>query len=478
MTVLDTPIRTSTTNTTRPPTTVAAESTSMSFSGLESLQKGLIHTDISPNLARWMVALFIFGIAIVPITQLVVEIVSPHRYVQELDLVRPPVRAAKDVAHGRLRPAAHELRVWLTKDNLSKFEDDLKEQSVFRHVVQPRAQLAITKYLGFGNDGAVVAREKFMRPNGWLFYQLGIDYLNGPGMLHPDYIKHRERKMFDDGEEDVCADPRKAIIQFHKDCQAAGAHLVFVLLPVKPALQPAELEGRDLSASRPVAQNRDYDRFIADLRAAGVDVFDQFVPKTVEPDADPLFLEQDTHWTPQWMESVAAQLADHIKKQVNLPAPAYPFAVTIDETTAARVGDIVDTLHLPGNQKFYLPQQVTIHRILDANTRKTREWREDSDVLFIGDSFSNIYSAPQMGWGDSAGFPYQLSRHLGRDIDALIKNGGAASELREKVAERPQPLNGKRLVIWEVAAHELTASNWKVVDISSSSAASPPAERP
>ena len=60
MTVLDNPIRTTST-TTRPPTTVAAESTSMSFSGLESLQKGVIHTDISPKIARWMVGLFIAG---------------------------------------------------------------------------------------------------------------------------------------------------------------------------------------------------------------------------------------------------------------------------------------------------------------------------------------------------------------------------------------------------------------------------------
>src|SRR5256886_15503089 len=476
MTVLDNPIRTTST-TTRPPTTVAAESTSMSFSGLESLQKGVIHTDISPKIGRWMVGLFIAGLAIVPITQLIVEILSPHRHVQELDLFRAPQIDAR-AGEGRLHHSARVLKAWVNKEHLAKFEDDLKEESIYRHVIQPRVQLGITKYLGFGNDGAVVAREKFFKPNGWLFYKLGITYLAGPGLLDPTFMNHRERKMFDDGEEDVCADPRKAIIQFHKDCQAAGAHLVFVPLPAKPALQPAELEGRDLSSSRPVAHNRDYNRFIGDLRAAGVDVFDQFIPKTVEPDAEPLFLEQDTHWTPQWLESIAVQLADHIKKQVNLPAPAYPFAVTIDETTATRVGDIVDTLHLPGNQKLFLPQQATIHRILDAKTRQTRAWREDSYVLFIGDSFSNIYSASQMGWGDSAGFPYQLSRHLGRDIDALIKNGGGRLELREKLAERPQPLKGKRIVIWEVAAHELAASNWKVIDISSSSAAPSPAGRP
>ncbi len=204
-----------------------------------------------------------------------------------------------------------------------------------------------------------------------------------------------------------------------------------------------------------------------------MDVFDEFAPRTLTPGTEPLFLEQDTHWTPQWMETVAAQLAEHIKKQISLPAPSYPFAVISEEADAERVGDIVDTLHLPGNQKLFPPQEATIHRVIDAKTKEARPWREDSDVLFIGDSFSNIYSAKQMGWGTAAGFPYQLSKHLGRDLDALIKNGGAASELREQLDERPQPLKGKRLVIWEVAQHELTCSNWKVLPISSDPAAPP-----
>src|SRR5215204_4887885 len=117
MTVLDNPIRATTT---RPPTTVPAESTTMSFSGLESLKKGLIHTDISPQVARWMIGLFIAGLAIVPLAQLIVEIASPHRRVQELDLFRPPqidVRASE----GRLHRSARVLKVWLSKENLSKF---------------------------------------------------------------------------------------------------------------------------------------------------------------------------------------------------------------------------------------------------------------------------------------------------------------------------------------------------------------------
>src|SRR3954464_7604280 len=121
MTVLDTPIVT----TTRPPTTIPAESTTMSFSGLESLQKGLIHTDITPKVARWMVGLFIAGLAIVPLTQLIVEILSPHRYVQELDLFRAPRIDARE-GEGGLHHSARVVKAWVNKEHLAKFEEDLK----------------------------------------------------------------------------------------------------------------------------------------------------------------------------------------------------------------------------------------------------------------------------------------------------------------------------------------------------------------
>jgi alginate O-acetyltransferase complex protein AlgJ len=437
--------------------------------GLESLRKGLIHTDITPTMAKWITGLFMAGIILVPLAQIVFEVIRPDEPVRELGLFAPHGTAMKELASGDVEEAWNQLKFSLSKDHLDTFENDLKEGSIFRRVIQPRVQTVFTKYLGFGNAGSVVARENFFKPNGWLYYQLGIDYLAGPGMLEKDFIHAREAKYYNEGEEDVCADPRKAIIQFHKDCVAAGVHLVFVPVPVKPALQPGELRGKALKSAVAVAQNRDYERFVADLRAAGVDVFDEYIPKTVEPGQEPLFLEQDTHWTPQWMEVVAKQVADHVKKKVTLPAPASPFEVIVEEAEAARVGDIVDTLKLPKNQTLFEPQEVTINRVLDAKTKEERPWREDSDVLFIGDSFSNIFSAPQMGWGDAAGFANHISRHLGRDLDAMIENGESASGIREKLAERAHPLKGKRVVIWEVAMHELTCSNWKVIEMQADS---------
>ena len=61
----------------------------MSFSGLESLKKGLIHTDISPTTARWMVGLFVAALVFVPLGQLGYELLR-HKHVQELNVLRPP----------------------------------------------------------------------------------------------------------------------------------------------------------------------------------------------------------------------------------------------------------------------------------------------------------------------------------------------------------------------------------------------------
>jgi hypothetical protein len=180
----------------------------------------------------------------------------------------------------------------------------------------------------------------------------------------------------------------------------------------------------------------------------------------------PRFLKQDTHWTPQWMEQVAEQLATHVRAKVDLPRPAKPLDVRVEEQEIAGFGDIVRTLMLPESQRVFTPQSITIRRVLDASTNQPLEFSEDADVLLLGDSFSNIFSNhEERKMGDSAGFPYHVARHLGRPLDVLVEDGSAATALREALAARPDPLKGKRVIIWEVAMHELTAANWKVVRI-------------
>jgi alginate O-acetyltransferase complex protein AlgJ len=91
----------------------------------------------------------------------------------------------------------------------------------------------------------------------------------------------------------------------------------------------------------------------------------------------------------------------------------------------------------------------------------------DSDVLLLGDSFTNIYSDAAMGWGESAGFAEHLSLALGRPLDVLAENGGGAAALRLSLAraENRQRLAGKRLVIYQFAMRDLVGQHWPVVRV-------------
>ena len=69
-------------------------------------------------------------------------------------------------------------------------------------------------------------------------------------------------------------------------------------------------------------QNPSYERFKAEMEAAGVLVFDP-APVLLErkqQTGQPQFLKTDTHWTPDAMQAVAERLNEFIAEHVALPA--------------------------------------------------------------------------------------------------------------------------------------------------------------
>src|SRR5438105_4227537 len=77
---------------------------------------------------------------------------------------------------------------------------------------------------------------------------------------------------------------------------------------------------------------------------------------------------------------------------------------------------LLEKKKLPPAQNMYRPEKVTIHQVLSGNAM----WnpRKESDILLLGDSFSNIFSLDALGWGESAGLAEHLSRALGgRSLD-------------------------------------------------------------
>ncbi len=405
----------------------------------DDLARGILTTEISPGRARVMTAAFLAAIVALPVIQGAIELVRGGQ-IQALSVFRSvPTRA-----------------------NLDQFERDLNKSSIAQQAVQPWLQLNLSSELGFGTTNVILGRD------GWLFYRPGIDWLTGPGLLDATRLAVRKQQLIDAGETNPSPDPRPAIVAFHESCRAAGVHLVVIPVPDKATLQAALLSSRfDARQAGEMPVNVDYQRLLDELRSSGVDVFDP-TPKYVEED-EPRFLRQDTHWTPEWMETVARGLAGHLRTQV--PALRTEQQTwTTEEWRVSRTGDLVEMLKLPPGQKLYPPQTVTVHRVLNAWDGQAWEARAEADVLLLGDSFSNIYCTRDLGWGDAAGFPAHLARFLGGDVDVIARNGSGASATRRELARRSDPLKGKKVVLWEFAARELMTANWDVVPL--------PANRP
>jgi alginate O-acetyltransferase complex protein AlgJ len=175
----------------------------------------------------------------------------------------------------------------------------------------------------------------------------------------------------------------------------------------------------------------------------------------------PQYLETDTHWRPETMEFLAQKLAAEIQPGV---APAESPVV---EKQIAALGDIAALLGLPESQQFFHPQTVTIHQVPVGNGL----WRPSTDasVLLLGDSFANIFSLDAMGWGEAAGFAEHLSRALGKPLDCILRNSDGAfatrEQLQRELALGRDRLAGKKIVVWEFAARELSIGDWKILPL-------------
>jgi alginate O-acetyltransferase complex protein AlgJ len=344
-----------------------------------------------------------------------------------------------------------------TAENLHQFEHDIEEASYAKAYVQPRLQQAMTGWGRVGNKRATIGR------NGWLYYTPGVEHVAGPGFLQADTQVTREKAALDAGEAAIEANPLPAILDFHRFLAARGIRLVLMPMPDKAALESTQLHGRRVKGA---VDNRDAAQFIRQLQLAGVAIFDARA-SVPQGEHAPLFLVQDTHYTPTWMERLAVELGRFVSQVGGLPPLSTPPSLKAAAQVAARVGDIVDMLKLPEQQQLFTPQTVTVHQV---QTAEGNPWEPDSgaDVLLLGDSFTNIFTLEGMGWGAAAGLGPQLSLALARPVDVIAQNDSGAFATRQALARElgagTDRLAGKRVVIWEFASRELSTGDWKHID--------------
>jgi alginate O-acetyltransferase complex protein AlgJ len=404
----------------------------------------------------------------VPISQALVEL--GHRQSPLVfDIFKPISAAVVRAAAKDWRGAREALATVVERQFPKTYEGEIEHASIARNFFQPRIQALITKSVRFGNDQTVLGR------GGWLFYQPGVDYLTGPDIIDSRYLLLSMKKMVDkNGERQPQPDPRPAILQLNAECMRRGIRLVVVPIPEKAMLQPSELTGRmDFSGSLAPPNNRGYARFAHELRAAGVDMFD-VAPDTVRP-GEVRYLAQDTHWTPGFMDTVAARIANHIAECTQWkPAAARP-SYSLAAVPVSRVGDLVDMLKLPRDQQFYRPETVVVQQVLDRNSGQA--WRPDpeAEILLLGDSFTNIYSLPAMGWGASAGLAEHISYRLRRSLDVIAVNGGGASGARMELSRvwNSERLVHKKVLVYEFAMRSLMNENWRLAQFPPPTASGP-----
>lgn len=330
---------------------------------------------------------------------------------------------------------------------------EIEERSMLAAALRPRMQAVLLRAAGMGNEQVEPA------PDGWLFFRRDLDYLNGRPFLDRALRSERARGV------SVAPDSVAAISEFHNQLASRGIRLLVVPVPVKPCIERHRLRPVGVPAMVPT-QNASHSAWLAALQERGVSVFDPgpLLLERVRRTGEPQFLRTDTHWTPEAMEAVAEALAFEVERA---PDPTTQKRTKLRSVQITAHGDTVALLGLAGNQGLIAPQTVTIRQPLEEGTAGGAD--PGSDVLLLGDSFSNIYSLGAMGWGEGAGLAEHLGVRLGRRIDSLVRNSDGAFATRQmlqrELASGHDRLAGKRLVIWEFAVRELAFGDWKSLPI-------------
>ena len=422
---------------------------------------GIENTEVSTAVKWFLLVAFICTIAAVPLGQSVLEMRSAVKAGEKLSLL-PKAFAA--FSYDDQDPDRQELAMkqsgigyslgitQLIKDktmeNIRKFENTMEEESWLLTALGTKVEGALIGRLGSGS------RDVYCGKEGWLFFRPTIEYLTGGPFLAPEVMKCRV---------DVQPDPVKAIVDFRNQLAKRGIELVVLPSPAKATIYPEHFSSRYSLLSAPL-QNPSYPEFVRRLESQGIHVFDPAPQLLQAKGKQKLFLDTDTHWTPAGSELVAQHLAGYLVQNKLLPQAA--------PATYARVASYVenrgDLAAMLKTSSDYPKQRVKLNQVRQADGTVWAASR-DADILFLGDSYANIFALDGMGWGTGSGLVEQLSFHLHRPVDSILINDKGSFSTRQQLGnelKRGQDrLAGKKVVIYEFAARELALGDWKMVDL-------------
>jgi hypothetical protein len=381
---------------------------------------------------RGLILMFLAIIAGVPLSEAVLNLCQGERP-QVLDLFDR-------------RPTARNLRA---------FESELEAASCVGRTARPWVQFAQLRWLRDGGEKALVGR------HGWLFYKPGVEYVldqaREPGPAPP----------FDD--------PLPAIVAFRDGLGARGIRLVVVPVPDKASVYPESLSAR--VTSNDVIVCPPTRRLLSRLSEHGVEFVDLFRAfseekrRTSRAGHVPLYLAQDTHWSPAGLELAARAVARRILEQDGLAGGTVAYESR--PTPVTRLGDVLLMLQSGPIESRAVAERVACEQVVRCDTGQPYRDEDEAEVLVLGDSFLRVFEQDEPG---SAGFLGHLAHALRKPLRSLASDGGAATLVRQELYHRPGLLRDTKAVVWEFAERDirLGTGGWQLVPLPPAEARRPP----
>ena len=414
---------------------------------------------------------FLAVIAGVPITQTCIEL-ARHERVQATDVFRYPP----------------------TAKNLRQFEHTLEEKSWFQQQLRPLLQRFLFATLHDTGAKGVLGRDR------WLFYRPDLRYLVEPDRLETDTSGSRWVPPPESGTHRESVE--KAILRFRDQLKERGITLVVMPVPGKPSVYPDQVTARAVGKERlfrsPTLELLDG---LQRQGVATVDLFAAFQTARASSGQESigrLYLARDTHWTPLGAQ-VAAQAVAAKLGELNL-APATRKGFRTQRVAVMRWGDILDMMQIPGLRNAFAAETAECVQVLDPALGPLVPGASDrpgtycypgqqASVLVLGDSFCRIYQYPEpQSLGSisattavdhpeesgakrllpgSAGFISHLALALKSPVDAIVSDGGAATDVRRKLSTNPEILEGKQVIVWEFVERDIAlgSQGWEEVPL-------------
>jgi hypothetical protein len=414
---------------------------------------------------------FLAVVAGVPVTQTCLEL-ARHERVQATDVFR------------------HEP----TAKNLRQFEHTLEEKSWFQQQLRPLLQRFFFAALHDTGAKGILGRDR------WLFYRPDLRYLVEPDRPETDPGNSRWLQP-----NDQCTHRKsveKAILRFRDQLKQRGITLVVMPVPGKPCVYPDQVTRRAVGK---VQQVRSPTLELVDaLQRQGLATVDLYAAFQAVRGAgapagnNPLYLAQDTHWTPLGAQIAAQTVAARLSELNLAPSTAKEFRT--QPVAVTRWGDVLEMMQIPGLRSAFPAEKVGCTQVLDpalgpmvpaASARPGTYCYpgQQATVLVLGDSFCRIYQYPEpQSLGEmpssvaagraeesgttrllpgSAGFISHLALALHSPVDAIVSDGGAATDVRRRLSTDPEILEGKRVVVWEFVERDIAlgAEGWEEVPL-------------